>query len=59
MISLTRDGIHRDENEIIGGVDNHNAHLFLRDGEFTVTKRPDGLHEITLKVLTADDVIIG
>lgn len=59
MISLTRDGIHRDETEIIGGVDQHNAHLFLRDAEVTVSKRADGLREITLTVLTADDVIVG
>lgn len=59
MICVSSDGIHYNETQIVGGpIDKHVA-LRLRDTSVTVQRGDEGLTEVTVTLVTSDDVLIG
>lgn len=59
MICVSSDGIHYNETQIVGGPGSKHVGLRLRDTSVTVRRGEEGLTEVTVTLVTGEDVLLG
>lgn len=59
MICVSEEGIHYNETQLVGGPNDHHVALRLRDTSVAVRRVENGLTEITVTLVTGDDLLLG
>lgn len=59
MICVSEDGIHYNETQLVGGPSDSHVALRLRDTSVEVRRVEQGLAEITVTLVTSDDLLLG